>query len=83
MGSAYALPISAHTPLRFYVRAAFVRSKMCIAVALATLAAAGFGVASLLPRPQSAAPPNGTLFTPVSTTIPPSSRATHVGPQAP
>jgi hypothetical protein len=54
-----------------------------MAVALATLAAAGAATASLLPRPHSAAPPNSTLLTPVSTTVVPSSGAPQVTAPAP
>ena len=83
MGSAYGLAVSADTRLQGSARDLFTSRKLGMAVSLAALAAAGALTASLLPRPQSAAPPNITFLTPVPTTIVQSSQTPHLTAPAP
>jgi hypothetical protein len=69
--TAYASPVA----LSVSRRQALARSTVAAiagAVVLAALAAAGVAAALLLPR--STTPPNTTLWTPISTTISPSSQ---------
>ncbi|MBA3736445.1 MAG: hypothetical protein H0W90_14825 [Actinobacteria bacterium] len=83
MSSVYGFPPPAGMRFPVSARDLFANTKFGMAVALAALAATGAATASFLPRSQSAAPPNVTFLTPVSTTVLQNSRAPRLTAPAP